>query len=294
MKTGFGFLPAPISPGSRLCLVFIGVALMAQFCSAAVTDSVPQPLFNGQNLDGWETWLGAPTEGQPALGWNQDPKQVFTVVTVDGAQAIRCSGEVCGSLVTKAAFESYRLRVEFKWGDRRWPPRERDQRDSGIFYHTTGTSPPPGSSWLAGSQCSLAEVDSGDFWPIHVTAEARSRRANQTAAEAAELTAWYRRNGVSNMPWRWDPKGELRPFAGGLMSGGGADKPLGEWNVAEVICAGDTATHVINGRTNLVLLNLRRELDGKSLRLTHGRIQLQSEQAEIFFRRVELWPLPSP
>jgi len=251
-------------------------------------------LFNGRDLSRWETWLGSPVEGAPPLGWNRDPKGVFTVVTNDGAPAIRCSGEVCGSLVSREAFANYRLRVEFKWGQKRWPPRERDQRDSGIFYHTTGTNPPPGNCWLAASQCSLAEVDSGDFWPIDVTADAEVRRLDVDPAQRDLLAAWSRRNGVSGLPWQWHRGGGRQTISGGLMNGRPADQPLGEWNTVEIVCAGDTATHIINGQTNLVLLNLRHEVNGKTEPLTRGRLQIQSEQAEFYVRRVDLTPLPPP
>jgi hypothetical protein len=247
-------------------------------------------LFNGRDLSGWESWLGSPGEGQPALGWNRDPKRVFAVVTNDGAPAIRCSGEICGSLVTKAEFENYRLRLEFKWGTKRWPPRERDPRDSGIFYHTFGTNPPAGNCWLAGPQCSLAELDSGDFWPIGVIADADVRRLDLDPVLRIELNDWSRRNGVGNMPWQWHRGGERRTFGGGLMRSQSADRPLGQWNRIEIWCAGNTATHVVNGQTNLVLLNLQRKTNGRHEPLTRGRLQLQSEQAEIFFRNLDLTP----
>jgi hypothetical protein len=76
-----------------------------------------EPLFNGRDIVGWDTWLGKP------YGLNSDPKGVFSVVQVDGSSAIRISGEVYGALTTRAEYENYHLRFEFKWGERRWPPR---------------------------------------------------------------------------------------------------------------------------------------------------------------------------
>ena len=38
----------------------------------------------------------------------------------------------------------------------------------------------------------------------------------------------------------------------------------------------------------LVLSGLRQKVDGKEVPLTKGRIELQSESAEIFFRRIQL------
>ena len=32
-----------------------------------------KPLFNGENLDGWETWVGPIEEGGEPVGLNKDP-----------------------------------------------------------------------------------------------------------------------------------------------------------------------------------------------------------------------------
>src|SRR5262245_59938745 len=81
-------------------------------------------LFNGRDLDGWEPYVGPPGRDQPPYGLNNDPKRVFSVVEVDGAPAIRVSGEMFGALTTRAEYENYRLRLEYKWGTKRWPPRQ--------------------------------------------------------------------------------------------------------------------------------------------------------------------------
>lgn len=56
----------------------------------------------------------------------------------------------------------------------------------------------------------------------------------------------------------------------------------GEWNTMKVRCQGDTVTVWVNG----VLMN-----EGKGLSAKKGAICLQSEGAEIHFRKVELLPL---
>jgi Domain of Unknown Function (DUF1080). len=60
------------------------------------------------------------------------------------------------------------------------------------------------------------------------------------------------------------------------------EKPTGEWNRSEVIADGDSLTNLVNG----VVVN-----HGTKSSHTAGKIQLQSEGAEIYFRRVELLPL---
>ena len=56
----------------------------------------------------------------------------------------------------------------------------------------------------------------------------------------------------------------------------------GEWNTVEVICDGGKITNVVNG----VVVN-----EGTDASVTKGRILLQSEGAEVFYRRVDLKPL---
>jgi hypothetical protein len=63
-----------------------------------------------------------------------------------------------------------------------------------------------------------------------------------------------------------------------------AEKPSGEWNTIEVICDGDKITNIVNG----VVVN-----SGSEASVTKGRILLQSEGAEVFYRKVELRPLGS-
>src|SRR5439155_6808659 len=92
------------------------------------------PLFNGRDLDGWDTWLGKPNKEKEPVGLNKDPKGVYSVVTIDGKPAIRISGEIFGAITTKKEHENYHVRLQFKWGEKKWPPRDGDKtpRDSGL------------------------------------------------------------------------------------------------------------------------------------------------------------------
>jgi hypothetical protein len=63
---------------------------------------------------------------------------------------------------------------------------------------------------------------------------------------------------------------------------GDVEKPPGEWNRQEVICDGSTITTILNG----IVVN-----KGTNSSHTEGKIQIQSEGAEILIRRIELRPL---
>lgn len=251
-----------------------------------------KPLFNGKDLTGWETWLGKPHkaievpglarngEGEYAgpVGLDRDPKGVYTVVEVDGQPAVRISGEIWGALTTKDDHENYHFKVEFKWGAKKWPPRQDRPRDSGLLYHATGPHGAGGTYWMRSFECQIQEKDCGDFWSVDrvlVDVEAEPRKAG-------------------------DPKGELvfkkgvPPVTGTtrrILKDADAEKPPGEWNTVEIYCAGATSVHVVNGKVVMVLRGLRHRVDGRETPLTKGRLQLQSEGAEVFYRGMAIRPI---
>jgi hypothetical protein len=196
----------------------------------------PIALFNGRDLSGWYIFI---KHGDGKSDTN-DPKGVFKVE--DGI--IHVSGEEFGCLTTTKEFADYHLTVEFKWGTKKWPPREDKPRDSGILLHCVG----PDKVWTKSIECQIQEHDCGDFWLVDGT----------TIEVDGELVKRYRKKTRD------------------------AEKPTGEWNTVEVICRGDRITNIVNG----VTVN-----EGVHASETKGKILLQSEGAEVFYRKVELRPL---
>lgn len=68
----------------------------------------------------------------------------------------------------------------------------------------------------------------------------------------------------------------------------GTEKPTGKWNLTEVITRGDQGEFKVNGKVVMRYTAARIESDGVSSPLSAGRIQLQSEGAEIFFSDIRL------
>src|SRR5437879_75204 len=69
------------------------------------------------------------------------------------------------------------------------------------------------------------------------------------------------------------------------------DLEIDGWNTAEIIARGDTTTHVLNGHVVNQGKNIRLvdpEKPGAPRSITRGRIALEIEAAEIFFRKVEI------
>jgi hypothetical protein len=61
-----------------------------------------------------------------------------------------------------------------------------------------------------------------------------------------------------------------------------------DWTTLELICFQDKSLHIVNGNVVMVLKNSRYLKDGQSVPLTKGRIQLQSEAAEVFFKDIKI------
>jgi len=77
-----------------------------------------KPLFNGKNLKGWDTYIGAVEKDGTPIGLNKDPLKIFSVENPNGEPVIHISGKVFGSLVTKKEYSDYHLQMVFKWGEK--------------------------------------------------------------------------------------------------------------------------------------------------------------------------------
>ncbi|MDQ6699720.1 MAG: DUF1080 domain-containing protein, partial [Acidobacteriota bacterium] len=237
----------------------------------AITPHEKITLFNGRDLEGWYTWL---REGR-----YQDPKKVFSVQ--DGA--IRVSGEEWGGIATKQTYRDYHLIVEWKWGGPTHGERTGKARDSGILVHALGEDGAYSSTWLESVESQVIEGGTGDFIMV-----GGRRQPSLTAKvrEGAKGELYWDENGkpVTRDKGRFDWYGRDPDWKDitGFRGKQDVENPVGEWNRSEVICDGDTIKNILNGK----VVNY-----GTNSSHTFGKIQLQSEGAEIWFRRVELLPL---
>ena len=243
-------------------------------------------LFNGTNLAGWYSWL--------VDSHRADPRGVFAVT--DGA--IRISGEGLGYLATENEFRDYHLVVEFKWGrtNWNWGGRVGKARDSGLFLHSIG---PDGNSYdgngafRAAVECQIMQGSVGDFLLIRGRAGDGSMIAPRVSVEAAparDADGWpFWKPGTARVHLeRW---GRVNWFAKStnwtdridFRGRDDVDSPPGDWTRVECLCKGDSISVAVNGtKVNEV----------SSGHPAAGRILLQCEGSEIYFRRVELRPLP--
>jgi hypothetical protein len=252
-------------------------------------------LFNGRDLNGWDSWLGTPHktvtgldlkkddngEYRGVIGLNNDPKRVFAVLSIDGGPAIRISGEIYGALTTKEEYANYHFRCEFKWGKETWEPRKAARMDSGILYHCVGEQGKVGGVWMEALECQVMEQDCGDFYSI-------GRRV-QVCVEGEQ------KDGKSPVQYKKGGAKHIVPSQGigRIIRLKDNEKAKGEWNTMEVLCLGGTSIHVVNGLVEMVLTDIRHKDGDKEAPLTKGKIQLQSEGAEVFYRNIQIKAIAS-
>jgi hypothetical protein len=216
------------------------------------------------------------------LGENVDPRGVYTVVSVDGQPALRVSGELFGALTSIESFSNYHLLVKWRWGIQKWAPRDVGPRDSGILIHATGPhgASGPSHNWMRSIECQIQEGDCGDLWSVGgVQLKAKATSFEEKGQEALRFDE---AGAVRAVPLG-DPKREAR-----VRRRVDAEHPLGAWNVTEIIARGDGGEFKVNGQRVMAYGDARIEERGAIVPLTQGRIQLQSEGAEIYFAEVKL------
>jgi len=84
-------------------------------------------------------------------------------------------------------------------------------------------------------------------------------------------------------------------FAGAnnnALAGSDEDRP-GQWNTLELVCIEDRCVHIANGKVVMALRNARYKDGDKSVPMTGGKLQIQSEAAEVFYKDLEIRSMPS-
>jgi hypothetical protein len=238
-----------------------------------------EPLFNGKDPGGFYTWL---------VGTKfEDPRRVFSITN----GVLRISGDGLGYLATKKDYTNYILTAEFKWGATNWHWGDRigRARDSGIFVHSVG---PDGNSvdgkgaFRAAIECQIFQGATGDILLIRGTNVAPSITAEIADQRDGDGWPFWHRGGARTNLVRWGRLnwlGKSRAWEDKLDFRGAHDveKPYGEWNRIEVRSKDGHLQIRLNG----VLVNEAIDVHPRS-----GKILLQCEGSEIFFRKIEVEP----
>lgn len=237
-------------------------------------------LFDGHSLDGCYTWLQDTKY--------DDPRHVFRVT--DGL--LHITGDGLGAVVTRNRYRDYHLILEFKWGDRTWGNRQNAARDSGLLIHSNGIDGGYGGNWMPSIEVQIIEGGVGDFIlvsgndeagrpvPLSLSCDVARDRDEEVVWKAGGTRETFSLANLHRINWYGrDPDWEdVKGFRGPQDP----DSPVGQWTRLDVLCDGNHIEVYVNGtKVN----------EAFAASPTEGRLQLQTELAEIFFRRWELWPL---
>ncbi|GHV68611.1 hypothetical protein FACS1894199_16110 [Bacteroidia bacterium] len=270
----------------RLILIWTVVILTVYSCghskTTPVSVAVVTPLFNGKNLDGWYTYLSK-------RGKNNDPEKVFSVQ--DGL--IRVSGAEWGCITTNAEYENYSLEVEFKTGTQTYWPRKGLAFDSGLLLHSIGEDGAFNGAWMKSIECNIIDGGCGDFIVVALAGDEENFALTTTVAPPSKPQPKsggldYDPDGIETTVYtpavRINRIGRDHEWQGiaGFRGKNEIENEHGEWNTIKCVAQGGTLTVYLNGK----LVN-----KASLVKPQKGRIQIQSEGAEYFFKRIDLTPL---
>lgn len=257
------------------CVVCLGsFAIVVSAEDAKVPTEILRP-FEHDDLRHFTTWL--------KKTGHEDPQRVFQMKN----GILRCGDEDMGYVATKVPYKNYRLSVDYRWG--RKNPNDKYVRNSGVLLHGVGPDGSHNGVWMTSIECQLAQGCEGDL----IVIRGKDTDGHPSPAAISSLTIK-----AADGKTRWSPDGQPTVYAGKqfwwskhqpffeeLIDTRGKDdvaSPLGEWTTVECICHGSRITIKINGET------VNECYDAQP---AAGKILLQAEGHEAFFRNLEIRPL---
>ena len=259
---------------ARLSLAAIGLGLGLLGTAASAADPSPawKSLFNGKSLNGWSAHYASKTP--------EGSKPAASLFDVVNGEIHVYRDEAAGSeqpnayIVTDADYKDYRLSLEYKWGEKKFAPRLEHVRDAGLLYHVHRAIP---ANWPASAEAQIQEGDTGDSWAVsaRVTSFVDPKTGRYTLPELGGVPTTVGKLG----DFQRTRHGRVNEYPG--------------WNTLEVIVRGDRATHIVNGVVNMRVSDIKSwdEASGSWVKLDHGRIALQAESAELYYRNIKVRPL---
>jgi hypothetical protein len=248
-------------------------------------------LFDGKSLDGWYPQIQNHKT-------NEDPEKYFQVE--DGVihvykDQVEGTAVPNGYLTTEKEYANFRLRMEYKWGAKKFKPRMNSARDAGLLYHVTR----PDSVWPRCVECQIQEGDVGDCFTV--------RGVRLTTS--VEVVPIQTPGGVKQLPRFKADGGETKTLgdSGIVRVVKSSTHERDGWNTVELVVRGSQASeHIVNGETVFRAKQLEElgdhalstplkkgEVDKRAWQpLAQGRIALQCEYAEVFYRRIEIRAIP--
>lgn len=207
------------------------------------------------------------------IGYNINQDKVFSIIMENGAPVLKIDGDIYGCIFTKQDFGNYHLKLKVKWGDKKYSPRLNEDKDSGVLYHSQGKCGVEyWRTWMLSQEFQITEKGMGDYW--------------SQASSRSDVKA--RKDGKD---YFFDNNDTLMAFGGGTGNGNfchaGTDAEIkGDWNELELITYGDKSIRIVNGKVVMALSNSRYMANGEAKPLVSGKIQIQSEAAEVYYKDI--------
>ena len=243
----------------------------------AITPTETIRPFDQKDLGSFTSWLKK-TGGE-------DPQRVFRLEN----GILRCGDEDMGYVATRESYRDYHLSVEYRWG--RKNPHDKYVRNSGVLLHGVGPDGSHNGVWMTSIECQLAQGCEGDLIVI---------KGNTADGSPYSATISSTTKVAEDGKTRWQKDGQLtvysgkqfwwsrhQPFFKELIDTRGRDdvaSRLGEWTKVECFCRGSRIRIVVNG----TIVNECVDANPAA-----GKVLLQAEGHEVFFRNLELGPLTS-
>jgi hypothetical protein len=180
--------------------------------------------------------------------------------------------------------------IEFKWGEKTWGKREDRARDSGVLIHCHGPDGGYGNTWMASIEAQIIEGGVGDILVL----TGKDPKTGEPIPTSLTTTITKDRDGEKV----WKKGGEEITLSSGRINWWGRDpdwadkvgfrgkddveSKFGEWTRMDVICDGGKIKYLVNG----VVVNA-----GSDAKPDHGKLLVQTEMAEMWVRKWDLYPL---
>lgn len=281
-----------LKANSITLVVAIAIVSILTSCGSKTSNDQNWESLLDKDLEHWDKFVGVPhysleldgyekgdgMEGTP-LGLNNDPLNVFSTVVMDGETILKISGQIYGAVSTKKEYENYHLRMMYKWGPGRYAPRADKPRDSGILYHCQDPQGAFWNCWMQSQEFQVQNGDTGDYYTIAGTG--MDIRARQVVKPGAKYDIYV-----------YDSNGEYKRFKSGedgrCRKNTNYEK-AGVWNQLDLVCIGDKSYHIVNGKVAMILeRSVVYNEDNVATPLTKGKIQIQSEGAEVYYKDIEI------
>ena len=236
-------------------------------------------LFDGKTLEGWTS---AHSTGPGDWGPYSVNEQEQAIHVYAGCEAH--SEQKTDCLNTNQQFSHYILKLEYKWLENRFAPRENFDRDAGLLFHVHGNLK---KVWPLSLEMQIGESpadkphgkgDKGRFHTGDLFVLGKQLRTDTPRKDKLYAKDGKRKTGRS------------------VKTHLGTEKPKGQWNEMEIHVHGsEKATFMLNGEVVLETFNFtqKKKKDGEKTPLDKGHIGLQAEWAELMYRNIRIKELPA-